>query len=72
MDVRSPTTAPTRTVSALPCVTHNHVTKMPERNTAMLGRMKMDVGLELTVPSFVEYKENKKSQKLDFFMVVIS
>ena len=59
-DVQIPTTAPNRTATALPCVTHHHVTEMLESESAIMKGMKMAVIREVIVPSLVTIEQKLK------------
>ena len=56
-DVQCPTTVLTRTATALPCVTHHHVTEMLESESAIMKGMKMAVIWEVIVPSLVTIEQ---------------
>ena len=71
-DVQETTTALTQAATALPCVTHHHVTEMLESESAIMKGMKMAVIREVIVPSLVTIEQKLKNKKIDVFMGVIS
>ena len=67
-DVQWTIIALTQAATALPCVTHHHVTEMLESESAIMKGMKMAVIREVIVPSLVTIEQKLKNKKFDVFM----